>query len=233
MIDIILLTYNNLSNTKHCISCLYKYTSDFKLFIVDNKSTDNTLKYLNDLSQKKDNITMSFQQENLGIIKGRNLGYDLALKSNNISDLVCFIDNDQFVSEGWIESYLSLMEKGYDLIGAEGWQMKEDFYPCKKIDSDKDNFNYTGCGGMVVKKKVIEDIGLFDEEFSPMYFEDPDFCWRASDKGYKVGWNIEKKIIHQPHKLLSGGDRVFYFKRNLVRFREKWRGRKAPIFKMD
>ncbi len=232
LIDIILLTYNNLFNTKECIKSLYKYTFNFKLVIIDNGSTDDTVSYLKSLLKEKDNIILSLQKENLGIIKGRNLGYNLTIQDG--SELVCFIDNDQLVSRNWLESYLLFIEKGYDIVGSESWQMKENFYPSKKVTSKDDYFNYCGAGGMVLKRKIIEDIGLFDEQFNPMYFEDPDFDFRSHDKGYKIGWNTEKKIFHKPHKLLGGkGDRVFYFRRNWVRFREKWKVRELPFFKME
>lgn len=232
-IDICLLTYNNLFNTKICIKHLYEYTSNFGLIIVDNGSTDETPDYLVKLSQKHNNITLSLEKENLGIINGRNYAYDLSKLTEDLTEYICFIDNDQFVENGWLESYLGFIKRGYDVVGAEGWKMKDNFNPYKKIISKEEEYNYVGCGGMVLKREVIEDVGLFDPDFNPMYFEDPDFNFRAYDKGYKIGWDTEKKVIHKHHKLLGNGDRFFYFKRNLVRFREKWGERKPPVLKME
>ena len=49
-IDIILLTYNDIDNTRECIENIYKYTDDFNLFILDNGSEEETIKYLKELN---------------------------------------------------------------------------------------------------------------------------------------------------------------------------------------
>lgn len=230
IVDIILLTYNNIFNTKKCIDHLYRYTPDFSLTILDNNSAmDSTCEYLKKIANENDNITLFFNDNNSGIIEGRNFAYSLSKDT----EYIFFIDNDQFVSDGWLQSYLSFIEKGYDIVGAEGWKMKDDFYPHKKITDSKDSFSYVGAGGMFLKRETMEDVGLFDEIFSPIYFEDPDFNFRAIDKDYKICWNTENKICHKPHSLLGKGDRVFYFRRNLYRFREKWKGKKVPVLKID
>src|SRR4030043_1220622 len=48
---------------------------------------------------------------------------------------------------------------------------------------------------MLVKSLVFEQIGFFDEKIF-MYGEDVDFCWRAKNKGFKVGWTNSAQILH-------------------------------------
>lgn len=222
MIDIIVLTYNNLKNTRSCVESLYKNTSDFGLIIVDNNSTDGTVEYLKSIEQE--NLILHLSPKNLGCVNGRNFAYTLSKDA----EYICFLDNDQFVLSGWVESYMSYIEKGYDIIGFEGWQMRENFMPYRRV-SKGENYHYVGAGGMFLKREVIEDVGLFDSNFNPMYYEDPDFCWRASREGYKICWNEEKRIFHQPHKLLNAERRV-YFNRSWKIFKNKWQGKKMPIF---
>lgn len=226
-IDVILLTCNNLQNTKQCINHLYQFTDNFGLIILDNGSTDGTVEYLKELSKQKDNITLFFSEKNLGIIKGRNAAYKLSEET----DFIFFIDNDQYVQEGWLDSYLEIMEN-FDLVGIEAWVMRTDFFPIKKISSPIDNFSYVGAGGMMVKKKVIDSIGLFDERFEKFYYEDPDFCWRAYDAGFKIGWNYKPVIIHKHQGPLLNKERKKIFMSNWKKFREKWRGKEVPVFKM-
>ena len=220
-IDIIVLTYNGLKNTLKCIDSIYKHTSDFRLIIVDNNSTDGTVEYLKSLD--KDNLTLHFSPKNLGCVNGRNFAYTLSKDSKYI----CFLDNDQLALSGWVESYMLYIDKGYDIIGFEGWFMNNDIYPIKKVKCGE-LYNYVGCGGMMVKRSVIEDIGLFDPDFNPMYAEDPDFCWRAYKEGYKICWNEKQRIYHQPHKLLNAERRV-YFNRSLNILRKKWKSKKIPL----
>ena len=223
MIDIIVLTYNNLKNTRLCIESIYEYTSDFRLIVLDNNSDDGTIEYLDGLN--RDNLTLHFSPKNLGCVSGRNYAYSLSKDS----EYICFLDNDQFVLEGWVESYMSYIDKGFAIVGFEGWKMRNDFYPIRKVKVGE-SYNYVGCGGMLIKREVIDDIGLFDSDFSPMYAEDPDFCWRAYNKGYKICWNEDKRIYHQPHKLLNPERRV-YFNKSLNILRNKWKDYKMPVFK--
>ncbi|MEK7161180.1 MAG: glycosyltransferase family 2 protein, partial [Patescibacteria group bacterium] len=46
---------------------------------------------------------------------------------------------------------------------------------------------------LLIRKSVIEKIGLLDEEFF-MYGEDIDWCWRCKEAGYKV-WYYPKTFI--------------------------------------
>lgn len=202
-LDILLLTYNNLENTKRCIKALYDNTLNFSLTILDNASTDGTIDYLKDIATFNMNITLELQDENLGIVKGRNYLYKISNKISPSTDYIMFLDNDQFVNANWKEVYLQFMKEGYDIVGSEAWQMdRRRCIPKKKCVRLTEEFNYVGCGGMMIKHHVIKDIGLFDEQFAPMYFEDPDFCYRAFEAGYRIIWR-PYFIDHQPHKLLK------------------------------
>jgi len=227
-IDIILLTFNNINNTKKCIDHLYKFTKNFGLVILDNNSTDGTQEYLKELCDQHDNITFFFSKYNLGIIKGRNRAYKLSKDA----EYIIFLDSDQYVEEDWLESYLEMM-KNYDVVGVEAWLMRErDFYPVKKIRSREEEFSYVGCGSLMIKRRVFEELGKFDERFF-MYFEDPDFCWKAHEAGYKIGWNYNGVIIHNhPGPLLNSKTRK-YFMNSWKKFKEKWNGKKLPVLKME
>ena len=229
MIDIILLTYNDIDNTAQCVNHLYKFTDDFNLTILDNDSTDGTKEYLERLSKHEDNLTLFFSEKNLGIIDGRNKAYELSKNS----EYVCFIDNDQFVERGWLESYLEFFNSGFDIVGIEAWIMREkDFYPIKKISDHNDSFSYVGCGGMALRRSVIKDIGLFDERYEKCYFEDPDINWRAYKEGYKIGWNYNPVIEHHHSGPLLSKENRKYFMENWKKFRDKWKGSKVPVLKM-
>ena len=110
LLNIILLTYNKLDSTKKCIESLYKNTEDFNLIIVDNGSEENTKKFLRILDKKHNNLIIYYNKENIGIIKGRNQGYEIGKKrfGDNVN-LIIFIDSDQMVLENWFESYIEFL----------------------------------------------------------------------------------------------------------------------------
>ena len=230
MIAILILTYNNLEATKKCIEKLYSNTqSDFHLYILDNNSTDETVDYLDKLHY--DNFTLILSPDNLGVIDGRNRLWQIAYNTERF-DYFCFLDNDQFVKEGWDKKYLELMHL-YDVVGIEAWQMRQNFQPTRRIKNESDFFSYVGCGGMMIKEELVEDIGGFDTQFNPKYYEDPDFCFRAIQNGYKIGWCSDKLIEHQKHDLtLSNEERVF-FMRNLKIIQKKYRNFPLPRLKLE
>ncbi len=52
----------------------------------------------------------------------------------------------------------------------------------------------SGCA-MLIRTKVLDDIGLFDEGFF-FYYEDIDFCWRAKKAGWEVMYCPEASVVH-------------------------------------
>ena len=227
IVDIILLTYNNLYNTKECIKNLYDNTNinDFNLIVLDNNSKEETREYLKIIFDIYSNIYLSFQQQNLGVIRGRNYGYYFSRKYD--SPYVCFLDNDQFVKKNWLNSYLKLL-KEYDIVGAEGWLMRKDFYPIRKVKINE-QYSYVGAGGMFIKRKVTKDIGLFNTMFKKKYFEDPDLIFRAHKKGYKICWNKEDNIYHNHKGNLLNKETKKLFSENLKKFQKKWKGFDIPV----
>lgn len=224
-VNILVLAHNSIDITKKFLSLLYKYTDDFVLTFIDNGSTDGTYDFIIELCKNFNNVNFYKSEKNLGVIGGRNKAYDIA-SSNGDSKYYIILDNDQFVKERWLENHMQYMDSyGYDVLGVEAWQMRNDFYPFKKIHDKNEYFTYVGCGGSLICDHVIKDIGLFDDRFNPSYFEDPDFTFRAVNAGYQVGWNPAAKIIHLPHQTLGNiADKNERFLNSFKKFREKWKG---------
>ncbi len=232
LLTIILLTYNKLDCTKKCIENIYKYTKDFNFVIVDQGSKRDLIFFLQNLDKKNKEIIVHYNKENIGIIKGRNLGYEIGKKFK--AELIFFLDSDQMVLENWFESYLEFIEK-YDIIGTEAWLMNKQFYPYKRLKNKEDSeyFSYVGVGGLLVKKDIFEELGKFSEEYDFMYFEDPHLCFEAYNKGYKVAWNYNNIIEHEKHNLSLKGERKIMFMKNWKKFQNKWKGYEIPKFKME
>jgi len=226
---IIVLTHNKIDVTKQFLSQFFKNThGKYHLVVVDNGSTDGTKEYLSEL----DNILLISLDYNSGVIDGRNMGYE---KSKYLEyEYLLFLDNDQFVEDGWLEQHISFMGKGhYDVLGVEAWTMSETFRPLRKVSNPTDAYSYVGAGGMIIRRRVVEEIGLFDTGFSPMYFEDPDYCYRCDKGGFHFGWNPDARLIHNPHQtmlMISQEDRHIYFRKSLKYFRRKWEGYKPLMF---
>lgn len=232
VVDIIILSHNNLAISQKFLSLLYKHSDvDFGVIWIENGSKDKTPEFLKDISSSLNNFTLMLNEDNKGVIGGRNQGYDIYCNFEYKPEYIIIIDNDQMVDKDWLSDHISFLDYGYDFAGVEGRQMKDNFMPKDANTSVHQYFNYVGCGGMIIRKNVLDTIGLFDPIFNPSYFEDPDFCFRAHDAGFKIGWNYRAKINHIPHQTLGfAKDKVQRFTKSLIAFRKKWNGRVPPKF---
>jgi GT2 family glycosyltransferase len=226
---IIVLAYNNVDMSKRFLNALYNNTSNFNLILIDNNSTDGSVEYFKDFSVNRNNITLIFNESNLGVIGGRNQGYDTYQKiyEKTKDDYFVFLDNDQICQKNWLLDHHDFMKKGnYDIIGVEAWLLSSAFWPVKNCKKPGEPFSYVGCGGMMIKKYVSDKIGMFDEIYNPCYFEDPDFCIRAMQNGFSIGWNYRSNIIHIPHQTLG---KINQSKRHKLlinshsKFKDKWK----------
>lgn len=227
--DIICLVHNQLTITKGFVDHLFSNTDNFRLIFVDNGSTDETPEYLAEGAQAN-RWTVVSPGRNLGIIEGRNLGAQ-HIKTKYFVN----IDNDQYVKKGWLDQLFDLINEGYDVVGCEAWMLHPPgscgavvignvthgraYYPFRRCTNSKERFAYIGCGGMLIKKDVYDQIGLFDERFSPAYFEDPDFCFRAIKAGYRLGWCPSCPVDHLAHQTMNSQS---LFQKN-AQFMKSWK----------
>jgi len=68
-------------------------------------------------------------------------------------------------------------------------------------------FYLTGCC-LLVRRQVFQDIGQFDTSFF-MYGEDLEFCFRAVQKGFRIGI-VEQAIIYHKGNISSQFNSLFY-----------------------
>jgi GT2 family glycosyltransferase len=74
---------------------------------------------------------------------------------------------------------------------------------------------------LMIRRAVWEELGGFDERFYPLWFEDVDFCRRATDKGYF--WYYEPQALavhtggHSIAKITVEMRRVYWY-RSLLRY---------------
>ncbi len=173
--------------------------------------------------------------KNLGVINGRNKAFDIYNSIENKPDYLCFLDNDQYVQAGWLDQHYSVLNQtNSHIVGVEAWLQNDRFFPIKQCKNPREPWSYIGCGGMLMHKSVTDKIGLFDSQFNPCYFEDPDFCFMAIKSGFRLSWNYKAKIIHIPHQTLGKNpNRMKNFRESLRKFQMKWKRTKVQIMRQE
>lgn len=106
--SVIVPIYNREKSIKKCVdSILRQSEKDFELILVDDGSTDNSLKICKDF-EKTDNRIIVIHKENGGVSSARNAGIDVAR-----GKYVVFVDSDDYVDNNYLEI---LSSKDADLV---------------------------------------------------------------------------------------------------------------------
>ncbi len=235
--SIVMLTYNELHLTKKCIDSIKQHTrsDQYELIIVDNASTDGTKEYVREL---KDVIFIE-NTENQGFAKGCNQGAKQAT-----GDSILFLNNDTIVTENWLfplKEALFASER-IGMVGpvsnyVSGPQMVEPSYTdVKELPAFAKNYTAARKGQrtyvhrlvgfcLLVKRELIEEVGLFDERFVYGSFEDDDLCLRSLLKGYQLQIVHDSFVHHHGHATFRANQEMnisTLFAENRLRFLDKW-----------
>jgi len=76
--------------------------------------------------------------------------------------------------------------------GLDKWRMSGGLINKKPVNRFVDR-DFVSGSLLVFKKKIIDEIGLFDESYF-LFYDEVDFCYRARQKGFKVG--IDSQLIY-------------------------------------
>ena len=116
-LSFIVFTYNSSDiihrNLKHVQKALSFFQTDYELILVDNNSSDNTLEIVKAFALENNLHIKIIQNTIQGLSFSRREGVKFASK-----EFVCFIDDDNFISENWIETLCEIIiKKNPDVIG--------------------------------------------------------------------------------------------------------------------
>lgn len=217
MISIITPVWNYAALTaQYLFSNSIHYPNDpvVQWVIVDNGSTDGTggiLQYWKDIIG-----------ERLVILKNRtNLGFSVACNQGAAradGDTLLFLNNDIRIKGDYITPLeKALADNPYSLAGPQlanfdtGWNVFGDQL-----------ISYLIGWCLSMTKEVFNDLGGFDEQFSPAYYEDIDLCYNALQKGYELQrvWVPLDHIGEQSGGQLDDKQKITL--ENRVKFAEKW-----------
>lgn len=171
-VAIVILNWNGWKNTLECLGSLYDISyANYRVIIVDNCSTDGSVKKIQSwINQKKrssssSRIKISFilNSKNEGFVGGNNIAISQVLKESN-SKYVLLLNNDTFVSRKFLTELVEVAESDKD-IGIVGPKIY--FYNIKNkkriIESVGATINlFTGkvswCGAKQLDEKQFEDV---------------------------------------------------------------------------
>ncbi len=212
IVSVIIVNWNGGKVFENCLKSLKSLTyKDWELIVVDNASSDGSLKYI---SKYFDKVKVIRNNKNVGFAPANNQGvkrakgkYILLLNNDTIvgkdllSALVQKMESNPHI--GVIQPKIKIMDNP-ELLDNSGsfftrigfldhWGfMKKD---SREFDQEKEVFSTKGAC-MMTGMEIVKKVGLFDPDFVS-YFEESDFCWRVWLAGYKVIFFPKTFILHK------------------------------------
>ncbi|CAB4196511.1 WcaA Glycosyltransferases involved in cell wall biogenesis [uncultured Caudovirales phage] len=192
ILSIVIPVYNKFPFTKSCLNDLLKLSDNHEIIIIDNGSTDETKKELENNSK----IIYYRFDNNQGFAKACNKGYQIS-SSNN----VLFLNNDIRVKsnyESWTNILIDKCELG--LVGPTMGQLDKELNFIKESNSKLNGNSYMSGWCLAASKNIWNKLiinnylGPFSEEFF-CYFEDTDLGFRSKKNG--IAMNIvDIPVVH-------------------------------------
>lgn len=211
LISIVIINWNGLNDLKDCLPSLRKVKyPKTEIVLVDHGSKDGSIEYV---KKNFPEVKLIEAGRNLGFAQGNNVGY-----KNTKGEYILLLNNDTIVTPNFLNYLIETLKD--ERIGVV--QPKIIFADSKKLQSagtyltssgflyhvgyDKNprekKYNritkiFSANGScMLIKREVIEKVGLFDKDFF-LYFEETDFCWRVWLAGFSIYYEPRAVIYHK------------------------------------
>ncbi len=238
LVSILVVSYNALAKTRACLDALRRNADarhPTEIIVVDNGSTDGSAEYL----AEQTDIEFIRNADNAGAPRARNQALARAR-----GEYIVFLDNDVITTHEWLHRLLFHAEvdgrsgcvgpvtdrAGHNQeIPYAGTSSVEDIesFAAERARAHDRKFRFqtlmtSFC--WVVRRAVVDEIGGFDERFSPWGFEDDDFSMRAVLAGFRNRVALDVFVRHEHYGGKKAQVHSELLARNWSRFTEKWGG---------
>ncbi|MGI8904881.1 MAG: glycosyltransferase family 2 protein [Candidatus Sumerlaeaceae bacterium] len=221
-ISVIILTFGSAKFIGPCISSVVASTrSPVEVVVVDNASTDDSLKLAEEAASKSALPLKPIPlQCNLGCAGGNNAGWRASM-----GEVLVFLNPDTEITPGFLDELVRPLLNDTD-IGITGAKM---VYPGSRVlqhaggivypngmtahhglgQQDRGQFDtqrdvdYVTGAGFAIRRELMESLGGFDEEYFPAYYEEVDLCMRVRQLGKRIVYVPSAVMVH--HESVSLG----------------------------
>ncbi|HOW27512.1 MAG TPA: glycosyltransferase family 2 protein [Elusimicrobiota bacterium] len=205
--SIIIPTHNDGRYLGACLESIRKHTNvPYEIIVVDNGTTDKSTEFLKSVKD----VTVIHNPQNKFFAAACNQGIRAAH-----GRFIMLLNADTVVTARWLERMIRRMKvdpkagmAGPHTNGAVGAQKVAPipYKSLRNLDAFADRWARQHEGGrlsvprldgfcLLIKRNVIELVGLLDERFGPGGYEDYDYALRVRQAGFKL-LLIEDVYIH-------------------------------------
>jgi len=250
LVSIVVLSFNKVAYTQQCLTSLTRSTyRPIEVIVVDQGSTDGSREMFErirpELAQAGVEMRTILNEENVGAPGGRNQGMDVAQ-----GEFIAFLDNDIAVKdEDWLEKLTTCLREN-PRIGVvspklvfPGKDRLIEFAGCGISKSGRVQYIGRGESADLPEYNVPREVqalisacillpieaqrraGHMDLVYSPVQYEDLDYCYRLKELGYVCYYLPSAEMYHYEHVTTDGTKSInfrYVTVRNGMRFKERW-----------
>lgn len=219
ILTVIIPHYNGMDILRDCLESLYKNTfKDFNVILIDNGSTDGSQEFLINYFPQ---VKVVQNEQNRGYAGACNQGMlmntaeyvlllnnDTVLAENMLSEMLDTISASADIAMVQPKIKSIQQKEKFDYSGAAGGEMDIFGYPFARgrifdfVEKDDGQYDAmvetvfwtSGCA-LLIRKSVLDQIGLLDEDFFA-HQEEIDLNWRAQLAGYRNVVTCKTHIYH-------------------------------------
>lgn len=161
LVSVIMPAYNAERFLEEAVRSVMNQTfQDWELLILDDCATDGTYALAERLAAEDDRITLIKNEQNMGVARTRNRGFDLCR-----GKYVALLDSDDVWHPDKLEKQLNRMEEtggdfsytSYAIVDVEGKKTKADFLvPGEVTYKDQLTRNAIGCSTVMLKAELLK-----------------------------------------------------------------------------
>lgn len=219
-ISVVIPNYNGekilKDNLPKVIKSVLEYIKGSKeIIIIDDASTDTSLKILEEIKNKHSSadlkIIIDKNNHNLGFSSTVNKGVSLASaeiiillntdiipESGFIDPLIRHFDDEKMFAVGCMDKSVEGEKTVLRGRGLGSWT--RGLFIHSRGEVDKTNTLWVSGGSGAFRKQIWEKLGGLDPIYNPYYWEDIDLSYRAVKSGYKIKFEPESVVIHEHEK---------------------------------
>ena len=185
-------------------------------------------------------------ERNYGFAEGNNIGIRYLLDKTDV-DYILLLNNDTVVNKCFLDKLINISEEsiGYGFLGPKTyryvssnnnnvidfaggivnlWIGKSFHIGINEIDKGQYNtkmeVDFVEGSCLLLKREVLEDIGLLDPEYFA-YWEEVDLCLRGIKSGYRSIYVPDSIIWHKVSSSADSQTKIYYMTRNRFMFMKK------------
>lgn len=250
---IIIVNFNGWPDTKECLKSLGRVAYDnLEVVLIDNASKEDYGLQTTDYGFK---IYEIYNKQNLGFAGANNQGIKLALE--NKAEYVLLLNNDTMVEPDFLSKMVQEAEEDETVgivgplinfyadqnkIWSAGGRITNNFTRGELIAyQEKDEGEYQAAEQVdyisgtcfLIKMEAIKKIGLISEDYF-LYYEDTDWCLRASRAGWRSLLVPQAKIYHKASQSTKefSYPYIYYHSRNGLMFGQRF-GNKLIVYALS